>query len=267
MPALRCAVLLLVCASLGCRNARYRSAEHAAERPASRPAAVALAPATLLRDLDGAVRDDEFREGVYVGNIVFSGGYVTEEHEVGLQNVSKAVAPSAQDRYADQVRPWVDARTADALRKRRIEVVRWDGLELEAHPAPQRVPLRGTYEDHGHDNVNLPRFALEPTALDPATLDGLPAGVDGVVVPVVVHYYSHNAGWFVGQTWGTGAGTRFRVLWTLYDASTGRPAAWTDITTRFLHDAVFQPSSVEVEDFMLDAEEQMARQMARHLLR
>jgi hypothetical protein len=59
---------------------------------------------------------------------------------------------------------------------------------------------RGTDPADGTDNINLPRFDLEPAPVTDLSL--LPAGVDWVVAPTVVLYYSHNGGWFIGQRYG-----------------------------------------------------------------
>ena len=228
---------------------------------------VALAEPILLRDIVDTGDQDPFRAGVYVGNLVFSGGFVTEQHEVGLQNVSKNVALEAEDTYREQVADLVDGMYVDALDRRRK--LQWQRVTLgpgDLVPHQMR-PVRGTHEEDGHDNVCLPRFDLEPSPLPSEALSAVPDGVDVLIVPFVVIYYTHNGGWFLGQTYGNSAGARIRVFGVNYDPESGTPLGYMDATTRFLHEEVFQPNSSQLEDFAIFAEKAMEKQVRRHLFR
>jgi len=228
---------------------------------------VALVDPILLRDFQETEETNAFRSGVYVGNLVFSGGFITEQQDVGLQNVSKKVDFEAEDRYRKQVAELLDRMYGDALDKKGN--VRWQRMSISADviESHRMRAVRGTHDEDGRDNVCLPRFELEAGTLPAEALTDVPTGTDAVIVPYVVLYYTHNAGWFLGQTYGHGGGARFRVFSVTYDAKTGAPLGHMDATTRFLHEEVFQPNSGQLEDFAIFAETAMEKQVRKYLLR
>ena len=228
---------------------------------------VALADAILLRDFQEVDETDAFRSGIYVGNLVFSGGFITEQQDVGLQNVSKQVDFEAEDRYREQVGELVETMFGDALDKR--GKVRWQRVTIPADKVEslRMRAVRGTHDEDGRDNVVLPRFDLEAGSLPPEALSDIPTGTSAVIVPYVVLYYTHNAGWFLGQTYGHGAGARFRIFTVTYDAKTGAPLGDLDVTTRFIHEEVFQPNSGQLENFSIFTEQTMQRVIKKHLLK
>ncbi len=228
---------------------------------------VALADPILLRDFQETEETDAFRSGVYVGNLVFSGGFITEQQDVGLQNVSKKVDFEAEDRYRKQVGEILEVQFGDALDK--AGKLTWQRVSIDPDMinSHRARAVRGTHEEDGRDNVCLPRFELEPSALSAEVISELPAGTEAVIVPFVVLYYTHNAGWFLGQTYGHGGGARFRVFSVTYDAKTGAPLGHMDAMTRFLHEEVFQPNSGQLEDFAIFAERRMAKQVKKYLLK
>jgi hypothetical protein len=227
---------------------------------------VALADPILVQDLVDLEDSNPFRSGLYVGNLVFSGGYVTEQQEVGLQNVSKRIDFEAEETYRDQVGDLVADMLSSALDGQRR--VTWQPTSLPMDSVPEQTfrPVRGTHEEDGRDNVCLPRFDLVPEPLPPEALAGLPSGVEAVIVPLVVLYYTHNAGWFLGQTFGSSAGARIRLVTVTYDAKSGVPMGHIDVTTRFLHEEVFQPNSGQLEDFAIFTELALDKRMRRLLL-
>jgi hypothetical protein len=227
---------------------------------------VALAEAVLLQDLMDLEGSDPFRSGVYVGNLVFSGGFITEQHDVGLQNVSKNVAYEAEELYRAQVVALVGDMMGDALDTHRQVTWQPTTLPLALLPPQTFRPVRGTHEEDGSDNVCLPRFDLEPTPLPAEVLGSLPPGIDAVIIPLVVLYYTHNGGWFLGQTYGNSAGARIRVMTVTYDAKSGAPMGHMDVTTRFLHEEVFQPNSGQLEDFAMFSERALEKRIRRLLL-
>ena len=142
---------------------------------------IGLAPASFLSDLNGV--DDDFRDGSYVGNIVMSGGYVLENTgDAGIQTVSKKYELNSVETYRETVADWVDVTFADTLDSRKAT---WRRVDIQPEK-PIRRAARGSHPLDGTDNVNIPRFMLEPSAMAPFT------DVDVVIVPLVVHYYSHN---------------------------------------------------------------------------
>ena len=51
---------------------------------------------------------DPFHANAVVGNIVFSGGYITENDGRGMHNVSREVSVGQQERYREQVGLWLE---------------------------------------------------------------------------------------------------------------------------------------------------------------
>lgn len=217
---------------------------------------VAVAPVQFMSDLNGD--GDDFRDGVYVGNIVMTGGYVVENTgDAGLQTIAKAYEFNSIDAYRSTVSDWADSTVAGVLDDRGLS---WQRIDVSV-PAPISRPARGSHPGDGTDNINIPRFTLEPTPLD-----GMVSGVDVVVVPTVVFYYSHNSGWFVGQEHGCGAGARLRMLWTVYDAASGAPLEWRDVDRRTIEPYVFQANSSQLEDMLIEVEQAVAADLAKELL-
>jgi hypothetical protein len=212
------------------------------------PGVVGVLPVAMLSDLEGTQETWEvFRSGTYVGNLVHSGGYIQEdEGAAGLQTRSKEYAFNSQGEYREAIATLVYQDITTTLTELDVS---WRPLDAEP-PVPTRSAVRGTHELDGTDNVNLPRFALFPGTLEPMA----DQGVDHVLAPVVVLYYSHNAGWFFGQHTGSHAGARMRVFWALHDAVTGSPVAWRDVEARFVFEEVFQPSSAQTEDALIVVE-------------
>ncbi len=135
-------------------------------------------------------------------------------------------------------------------------------LPVDQLVPPARTEARGSEEGDGHDNQHLPRFELTP--LPQPALPPVPA--DALLVPWIVHYYSHNGGWFQGQTWGTGAGARIRVLWSLHDAD-GAVLGHGDHQAWYTDEDLFSPNSVQVEDHLMEVEDALCRDLRRHILR
>ena len=218
---------------------------------------VGVAPVHFLADHNG--EGDDFRDGVYVGNIVMSGGYIVENRgDAGLQTRAKDYEFNSVDVYRSQISDWTDTTLASVLDERGVT---WTRVGVSAPPPISRV-VRGSHPGDGTDNINIPRFSLEPSPLQAAV-----PGVDLVLVPTVVFYYSHNSGWFVGQEHGCGAGARFRMLWTAYDASSGAAVEWRDVDHRTIEPYIFQASSSQLEDMLIEVEEGVARDLAKELLR
>lgn len=217
-----------------------------------------LGPATVL----DPVRDAAFLRNDYVGNVLFGGGLI-RSGETALEVRARLLEFHQQEELAIQGRQWVDGLVDAAVRLR----------GLEPRPAPavtdlviDRVPRRGLHEDDGRDNLNLPRMSLRPGLLTAAGRAA--AGPDGwLLIPVLRQYYTHNAGWFVGQRWGTMAGARAEVWLLLYDVDRGTPTWWMAATGRHLAPAVGQASRAELDQFLLDAEAQVADAVHRRLFR
>jgi hypothetical protein len=227
--------------------------------------ALALAPTVLLNDLEGHSPEQAFAQGSLVGNIWFSGGFEILP-EAGNQVRSVTVSIDQVDAREAQVAAWLDAAMATALT---AQAAPWSPLgHALTPPPPTRAAVRGTGVIDGRDNQNLPRVALTPRAL-PAV--ALPAsaqqegGPTAILVPMVIHHYSHNAGWFVGQDKGTDAGARSRLLATLYDAQTGAVLTWKDIAARHEEENSFSPNHAALEDYLMAVEAQVAAALAEGL--
>lgn len=231
----------------------------------ARTATIAVAPSELLSEVPGAAPHDPCTDGLYVGHVHHSGGYVIEAVATGEQVRSKETRLTAQDEYGAQIRGWVDATVIDVLAGHGHSTVLVPALDATRLPAPRRSPIRGSVKEDGQDNVNLPRFRLTPQPVPAAGFEPVPAGIDAVLVSWVVLYYSHNAGWFIGQHYGCDAGARFRLLWALYDRHTGQPLTWRDASARTIAPRIFEPSTAHVDDFLMRVERQMQSRLKRDL--
>ncbi|MFT5684471.1 MAG: hypothetical protein ACI8RZ_005412 [Myxococcota bacterium] len=241
---------------LACGNPALRHIEGPA---AAIPPGIALAPAVLLYTLPDAV-GEPFYAGEYVGDVWLSGGFVRFE-EFDNQPRSVNLELRHEDRYAEQATGWLDGVFANLLDERAIP---WAPMTAEVVPArPMRTDVRGSGPLDGTDNQNLPRFDLRPLPLTaPPTL---PPGTDAVLVPMIVHYYSHNGGWFVGQGIGNPAGARIRVLWSLY-GDDGGVLTWGDLGTRYLEPYFYTPNQAQLQDYLIEVETEIARQLSRRAL-
>ncbi len=220
-------------------------------------AKVAIAPAVALFEVPGMVESDAFGEGLFVGHLFLSGGYEIFATPTGQQYRSKKVEPSLQELYAKQAAKVVDEALAETLQRKGIPFERLTSFPAEASPKPIRSQARGSSEDDTRDNVNLPRFTLAPAVLDRSKLEGLKLDAQYLLVPAVAYYYSHNGGWFMGQTLGSPAGARFRVFWALYDLSSGNPVSYGDVEARHIEPRVYSPNSAQLEDYLLRVEKDL----------
>lgn len=228
---------------------------------------LALAPSRLLLEVPGALREGPFEDNLTVGHVQLSGGYIVSDTEMGMQYRSKEVEIRATDAYAEQARTWLDETVRAVLADEGIRTVRIAALSPSGLPPPRRTEVRGSGPLDRRDNQNLPRFELTPQPLDAQMREALPdlQGATLLLVPMVVYYYSHNGGWFVGQTYGCAGGARVRVLWTLYDPQTGALLHWGDIEARHVDEYVSSPNSSQVDDYLIAVETELERQLGRHL--
>ncbi|MCK6524735.1 hypothetical protein L6R49_25300 [Myxococcota bacterium] len=264
---------LLTLLSGGCAAKQDLFLRELPDAPKAEGKTVGLWPSTLLFAQPGAVPEgmDSFTAGLFVGNVVHSGGYVYAGvdgagevgEEAGLPVRSKEFTLNAEAEYEPLAQAWLDAEIFSAL----SDVT--TPLRLPAPsvaiPAPTRLPRRGTDPADGTDNINLPRFDLVPTPI--TDLSAFPAGVDWVVAPTVVLYYSHNGGWFIGQRMGTGSGARVRVFWTVYDTKTGAVVSYGDLEARALSPYVLTPNKGQLEDLLIECEEKIHRLMQDAVVR
>ena len=244
--------------AVGC--ASHTSTSFDVERPDLRPKLVALAEPVFLNTIAPPAEEEVLWDGSYVGNILFSGGFEVVEREGGLENVSVEVALSQQERYTSQFADVVGGCVREAMG---TQGKHWVAADLqEAPPVPTRRNVRGTEKLDGRDNQPLPRFELTPGAWDSAP--SLPTGTDALLVPYVIHYYAHNGGWFIGQTYGSAGGARARVFWVLYGPD-GRPSGWGDHQARTEDHGKFSPNSQEIQDYLIDVEEGVCKTLRRKL--
>lgn len=222
---------------------------------------VAVAEPQWLRDLEAPVDDmGSFRANTWSGTIWFRGGFeVLPEEDNQVRSVEVDLGDA--EAYRTQARRWAIDTVQSAARAAGWQVV---GAELPSLDvvAPERQGIRGTVPFDGDDNLNLPRFDLVPR---PLTVGDPIEGVDAVLVPVLVHYYAHNSGWFIGQEKGTWAGARVRLLWSLYEASSGALLGWGDVGTKAETEALASPNRQQLEDLLLEAESEAAKRLEKQL--
>ena len=231
---------------------------------------LAVAPPVILSDVPGAVEEDAFAEQMIVGHVHLSGGYIELETDRGIQYRSKNVELGAEEGMRAQVKRWLGEVIREIVTERVDGRARFlERFDPAALPAPRRRYARGSGPLDMRDNQNLPRYALEAVPLTEKARAALPPldGARWLLVPVVVYYYSHNGGWFIGQTLGTGGGARGRIFWVVYDLESGRPVDSGEVEARRVEKYVFSPNSAQIEDYLISIEEALARELAAHLLR
>ncbi len=223
---------------------------------AAAPASIALAPPVLLAEHQRTEPMEAFRSGTYIGSIWFSGGFeIMPEEDDQVRSVG--VDLKHPEAYVEQVRQVVGDGFATLLTDHQLS---WQPLDHDvgrAYSSPRRIPVRGTGPFDGEDNQNLPRFDLQPLPLDPGELPELPPGTSAVLIPTVVHYYTHNGGWFVGQDNGCSAGARMRVLWGLHDAHDDRVLTWGEAGVQHLQEFHYSPNTAELQDYQLIVEAEL----------
>ncbi|TVQ92707.1 MAG: hypothetical protein EA397_06000 [Deltaproteobacteria bacterium] len=205
------------------------------------PSRIAVAQAVLIADHEDV---DPFRTSTVVGNLQFSGGYVTDSSEKGLYNVSKTVRITNTDDHRDMVIAWIDESLSPTA------------SVPELPPPPTRTKHRGTSRVDGKDNQSLPRLRYAPT---PGGRFDAPTAI-----PWVIAYYTHNGGWFYGQQWGSGAGGRIRILLAAYDTD-GSVLGWTDIDASRIASREFSPTGEQLDDLLMTLERRVRKKLRRGL--
>ncbi|MEM6931822.1 MAG: hypothetical protein AAF602_33125 [Myxococcota bacterium] len=236
-------------------------------QPLSQPegARIALADpvflhSTLELEGSGEARDlNQWRANTWVGRIWFSGGYEILPEE-GNQVRSVELELSDADEMGKLAREWVEQAAPAALTEAGYTVVAPVGPISVS--APEQRFVRGTVAFDGKDNVNLPRFDLVPGA---PLAPGVETEADGIFVPVVVNYYAHNAGWFVGQEDGVWAGARMRVFWSLVAPDDGAVLGWGEVATTTKVDRMASPNRQQQQDLLLTVEAEAKALLARQL--
>jgi hypothetical protein len=219
-------------------------------------------PQFLVDRVDFGGPTDPLWRGVYVGDVVFSGGFEVEEIDGAMQNRSTQVELGSQERYRADTLAWTRECLGGALGVEGRDFV-WTDAPAEV-PTPERRNLRGSSSSDGHDNQALPLFHLAPRSLpSPITV---PAGADVLLVPFVVHSYSHNGGWFLGQTYGSASGARLRWFVVAYDA-TGTPVGHVDVEARTETPGLFSPNSSQVEDHRIEVEKHGCDELVKRVRR
>ncbi len=203
------------------------------------------------------VADGPFLRNEYIGNIRFGGGFI-RTGDVALDARAKLMEFNSQDPYRVQATAWLQTTVTALLDERHIPYT-----PTTATASASRVAVRGMNEDDGRDNINVPRTQLVPGTLTPA-----PAPTPTyVVVPYLRSYYSHNGGWFIGQEYGCMAGARVEVTLALFDTRRGEAVWWGEATGRHLDLRVGQPSTAELDQFLLWAEDIVEAGLSRGFLR
>jgi hypothetical protein len=256
MSIRRTTLALAVCAGLstacGPKNLHLALGQPLAAPPAS----VGLVEPVLLMQQQRLEPMDAFRQGYYVGNIWFSGGFELMPDEDN-QVRSVGVELKDQEAYADQVRQVVGDSFAQLLTEHDLSWQPVAGSIERALTNPRHVPVRGSGPFDGRDNQNLPRFELQPLPLEAGELPELPPGTSTLLVPIVVQYYTHNGGWFIGQGLGCPAGARLRVLWSLHDAGDGRVLTWGEVGVQHQQEYYYSPNAAELQDYQLIVEAEL----------
>ena len=207
-------------------------------------------------------RDAAFLRNEFFGNIRFGGGFV-RTGDVAPEVRARLIELGLDDRYAADGARWL----ADAVpRVLSAAAVPLGAPAPAVAPVPERRRFRGMHPEDGHDNLNLPRTDLVPTPLDDAARAAT-AGSRWVLVPYLRAYYTHNGGWFLGQTFGCTAGARVEALVVLYDTVSGRPAWSMPLVGRHIQPQKGQATTAELDQYLLWSEAVAEAQLARGWLK
>lgn len=203
------------------------------------------------------VADAPFLRNDFLGHIRFGGGYILAGSPTPMYR-ARLLEFNAQESYRAQGSRWLADELAEVLAEHHLAPVPAAAVE----PPLDRRPVRGLTELDGRDNVNLPRSTLVPGALPPRA-DGPP----WLLVPLLRSYYTHNGGWFIGQQWGCMSGARVEVLVVLYNQRTGAPVWWMSAEGRHVESLVGQPSTAEIDQYLLWAEGDVEAALERRFLK
>ncbi|MDP2304403.1 MAG: hypothetical protein Q8P18_00075 [Pseudomonadota bacterium] len=202
-------------------------------------------------------RDAAFLRNEFFGNIRFGGGFV-RTGDVALEVRARLIEFGLDERYAMDGTRWLTDALPRVLDAAKVPI----GAPAPAvAPVPERRRFRGLHPEDGHDNVNLPRTELVPVALDATERAAGPQR--WLVVPYLRSYYTHNGGWFLGQTFGCTAGARVEALVVLYDTASGRPVWSMPLLGRHIQAQKGQASTAELDQYLLWAEATAEAQLAR----
>ena len=221
--------------------------------PAGAPAS---GPSPVEQNLDEAhlptptvldpVVDGPFLRNEYAGNVRMGGGMV-RTGAVALEARARLVEFGLQAELQEQGRRWLAGAIDQALDDRGLVHT---GVVVTP-TVPVRVPTRGMHEDDGTDNLNLPRLELQAPVMP--TLEGDHAA-RWLLVPYLRSYYTHNAGWFLGQQNGCMGGARVDTFLVLYDRQSGSVVWSMAATGRHIEPHKGQPGRAELDQYLLWAE-------------
>jgi hypothetical protein len=201
-------------------------------------------PAPTVLDVTDPLHS-AFLRNELLGNVRFGGGFIRSGASA-LEVRARLIELGDMERLGGQGTAWLHEQV-EAL------VARTPHRDAPPIAGPlERRPKRGLDPEDGHDNVNLPRTELVPGSI-------AEAGPGWLLVPYLRAYLTHNGGWFVGQEYGCLGGARVEVLLVLY--RDGAPTWWQAATGRVVNHAHGQPSGAEMDQFLLEAEDQVERQL------
>jgi hypothetical protein len=228
---IRALVLFTLMASLfasGCRSTPplYPKEEQIAALRGGKTAAAA--PVLLMDVLNLQEEEDTYEKNLYVGNIEFSGGFVTSPED-GMATRTKNVDFDRQEvlkqRASEVFSRLID--TAVTEKRYEYEKVKLEEIVPVFNPSSVRYTMEIDYSKHkedGNDNINLPWYILKVQGLSPDLAHTISQSTDAkyLMVPLIEHYYSHSAGWFNDQTYGCGAGIRMTFHVLIFDLESGK---------------------------------------------
>ena len=225
------------------------------------PSTIVLAPTQFLFALEEHGPDQMFEAGDAVGFITHAGGFVHQPGAGGYVR-SKEVTIEQHAEYRARVTRWTQSTLGRALSAAKIS---WQPLEATAAlsaPKPLRSELLTEESPDGKDDVNMPYLEFTPAPRWGSTplsslVPSQGASEEAVLVPTVLYYYAHNAGWFLGQEWGCASGARFRLLLALYRVRDGLLISSHDLEARVLNEKVFNPDRTALERTLRALESKM----------
>jgi len=215
---------------------------------------VVICEPLVLRDVFG-IEDDEkaYELNLFIGNIEFSGGVITDKDR-GMMTLSKNSVFNRQEQYTEQAVSMVRRiiTSAAETKKYSFSVVNGETLVSAARETGfTAIALEKDYSKHdedGKDNINLPwmNLLISDLSSDFTSVLKQKTGADYLMVPVILRYYSHSAGWFNDQWAGCGAGIRLSTGIYIFDLATGKKVFNSETTLKYVEEF-----SSRISEFLL----------------
>ena len=183
-----------------------------------------------------------------IGHVYHSGGVVSFQNN-GSQSRSNSIEITSINDYLSNINSVIDTVSYTESYIKKIS-------ENDEH-YPIKITtnkIRGSIELENIDNLNLPVVTFDSEVNTQSQLWDSIEEEHILVFPVIISYYTHNSGWFIGHEFGCEAGARIEINLYIYDSKQTLIEQYNVSNSKIL-EKVYQPSSTELEDILIELEE------------